>query len=38
MARATVAFSDLGNLAGTGFANMSEFEGDADASRNGNQL
>jgi hypothetical protein len=28
MAYATVAFSDLENREGTGFANMSEFEGD----------
>ena len=28
MAHATVAFTDLENREGTGFANMSEFEGD----------
>ena len=38
MGHATVAFTDLGNREGTGFANMSEFEDDAAASRNANQL
>ena len=38
MAHATVAFTDLGNRAGTGFANMSEFEDDQMHLERRNQL